>query len=337
MDVEDAVASAREVISLELKELEAMAARLDSSFKRATEVMLAVQGRVVVLGMGKSGIIGQKIAATLASTGTPSFSVHPGEAFHGDLGMIKPDDVALMISNSGETEELIRLLPFMKHQCNRIIAMTGNIDSTLARHAHVVLDVSIEREACNINLAPTSSTTATLVMGDALAVVLMQLRNFQPEDFARFHPGGSLGRRLLTRIVDVMHRNNLPFCTPSASFREVINTITKGRLGLALVGDKKKLVGIITDGDIRRTFERYENPLSMVASEIMTPNPRVISEIVRITEAEEVMLGARITALVAIGLDGRVTGVLQVHDLATEIKSAVDVPKNSNNTSRRYL
>lgn len=312
---QDVIASAREVIALEIQGLEAMALRLDESFLGAADAMLSVGGRVVVLGMGKSGIIGHKIAATFASTGTPSFPVHPGEAFHGDLGMIKPDDVALMISNSGETEELLRLLPFMKHQGNFIIAMTGNPQSTLAQHAHVVLDVSVEREACNINLAPTSSTTATLVMGDALAVVLMRLRDFQPEDFARFHPGGSLGKRLLTRVSDVMHDTNLPFCQPTAHFREVVNIITKGRLGLTLVGTPSDLVGIITDGDIRRTFELHENPLSMVASAIMSTHPRVIQHTVLVSDAEEIMQQAKITALVAVNVDQQVCGIIQVHDL----------------------
>lgn len=314
--IADAMAAAKEVIALEVRELEAMAERLGPSFQKAIEAMLAVSGRVVVMGMGKSGIIGQKIAATLASTGTPSFSVHPGEAFHGDLGMIKRDDVALMISNSGETEELIRLLPFLKHQGNQIIAMTGKTDSTLSKHAHVVLDVSVQREACNINLAPTSSTTATLVMGDALAVVLSQIRDFQPEDFARFHPGGSLGKRLLTRVADVMHRRNLPFCPPDAHFREIVNTITCGRLGLALIGEESRLVGIITDGDIRRTFDRYENPLSLVASEIMSPRPRVIQETELLAEAEENMRTSKITALVVVRADSSVAGVVQFHDLA---------------------
>jgi arabinose-5-phosphate isomerase len=311
----DPVASAKAVIALELSELEAMSARLDDRFQAAVEAMLAVAGRVVILGMGKSGIIGQKIAATLASTGTPAFSVHPGEAFHGDLGMIKRDDLALMISNSGETEELIRLLPFLQHQGNPVIAMTGNKASTLARHAHVVLDVSVEREACNNNLAPTSSTTATLVMGDALAVVLMQLRNFQPEDFARFHPGGSLGKRLLTRVDDVMHKHNLPFCRPDAHFREVVNTITKGRLGLALIGQNDQLIGIITDGDIRRTFERFENPLSLLASDMMSSRPRLIDGKTLVVEAEQQMRTAKITALVVMGEGHKVTGVLQIHDL----------------------
>lgn len=317
MALSDAVAAAREVIALEVAELEAMSARLTAGFEQAIQIMLGVQGRIVVLGMGKSGLIGHKIAATLSSTGTPAFSVHPGEAFHGDLGMIKPDDVALMISNSGETEELVRLLPFLKHQGNRIVAMSGKPISTLAQHADVLLDISVAREACNNNLAPTSSTTATLVMGDALAVVLSQVRGFQPEDFARFHPGGSLGKRLLTRVADVMHKGNLPFCAPEAHFREVVDVMSRGRLGLALVGESDKLVGIITDGDLRRTFERVENPLSLQAVDIMSARPRVIPENMRVADAEQHMREAKITALVVADDSGRVSGVLQIHDLGT--------------------
>jgi len=216
------VQQAQAIIALEVGALRAMSQRMDAGFERAVSIVMGMRGRVVVVGMGKSGIVGQKIAATLASTGSPAFFVHPGEAFHGDLGMIQPRDVVLMISNSGETEELIRLLPFLTHQKNTVIAMTGKPDSTLTKHADAVLDVSVSREACNNNLAPTSSTTATMVMGDALAVVLSTLRGFQPEDFARFHPGGSLGRKLLTRVADVMHSQNLPVCAIDANFREVV-------------------------------------------------------------------------------------------------------------------
>ena len=191
---------ATDLISLEIEALQQMRSRVDGEFVKAIDLVTICLGRLVVVGMGKSGIIGKKIVATLASTGTPSFFVHPGEAFHGDLGMIHPDDAVLMISNSGETEELIRLLPFMQFQKNKIIAMTGKLDSTLAKHADVILDISVPREACNNNLAPTSSSTATLVMGDALAVVLSTVKNFQPEDFARFHPGGRLGRRQRARL-----------------------------------------------------------------------------------------------------------------------------------------
>ncbi|MCX8996942.1 KpsF/GutQ family sugar-phosphate isomerase [Rhizobiaceae bacterium BDR2-2] len=306
---------ARQTIRNEIEALDAMMGRLDGNFEKAIDIIVEARGRVIVAGMGKSGIIGQKIAATLASTGTPSFFVHPGEAFHGDLGMIKPIDVVLLISNSGETEEVIRLLPFMQHQENRIIAMTGKASSTLGRNAHVVLDVFVEREACNNNLAPTSSTTATLVMGDALAIALADRRNFRPEDFARFHPGGSLGRKLLTRVSDVMHKEALPVCSPDASFRAIVNEIGQGRLGLVLVMDGDALRGIITDGDVRRAFDRFEDITAITADMIMTRTPKTVAPDKRFAEAEQEMLDQKINSLVVTGADDRVLGVLQIYDV----------------------
>lgn len=310
---------AREVIQAELAAVQAMLDRMGSSFDAAVQPMLAMRGRVVVLGMGKSGIVGQKIAATLASTGTPAFFVHPGEAFHGDLGMIKPIDVALLISNSGETEEVIRLLPFLQHQGNTVVAMTGKPDSTLGRNAHTVLDVGVAREACANNLAPTSSTTCTLVMGDALAVALSTLKGFQPEDFARFHPGGSLGRKLLTRVADVMRCDELPQCAPQAPFREVVHTINRGRLGLVLVMDGARLAGIITDGDVRRAFDRFEDRFdalaAVCAADIMSPQPKTVAPEMKLADAEALMLERKIGALVVVGADGAVQGVLQIYDI----------------------
>lgn len=315
------ISIARQVIDIEIQALSGMASRLNDDFAKAVDIVMSTRGRVVVLGMGKSGIIGKKIAATLASTGTVSFFVHPGEAFHGDLGMIRPMDVVLMISNSGETEELVRLLPFMEHQKNRVIALTGRAGSTLGRHADVVLDVSVPREACNNNLAPTCSTTATLVMGDALAIALSTVRGFQPEDFARFHPGGSLGRRLLTRVCDVMHRTNLPLCAPDLGFRDTVHLITHGRLGLALVVEDGVLRGVITDGDIRRAFDRHDNPMALRARDMMTANPAVISPQERFATAEERMRERKINSLVVTEGDGRIVGVLQIYDIAGD-KSA---------------
>lgn len=312
----DLITQAKQVIATEIQALEAMAERLDRNFEAAVELILACKGRVVVVGMGKSGLIGKKIAATMASTGTSAFSVHPAEAFHGDLGMIRPSDVVVMISNSGETEELIRILPFLEHQKNRIVAITGGLNSTLGKFADAVLDISVEREACNNNLAPTSSTTATLVMGDALAVVLSAKNNFQPEDFARFHPGGSLGRRLLTRVVDVMHKENLPVCRPDESFRDVVHEINRGRLGLALVMQDSELLGIITDGDVRRAFDSETNYRAIRASHIMSVEPKSVAPTVRFAEAEEQMRAAKINALVVKDDDGKVVGVLQIHDIA---------------------
>lgn len=314
----DPLAIAQQTLDIEIAALKAMRQRLDHRINKAVEIVLEMRGRVVVVGMGKSGIIGQKIAATLASTGTPAFFVHPGEAFHGDLGMIKPIDVALLISNSGETEEVLRILPFLQYQKNKIIAMTGKMQSTLAQHADVVLDVGVEREACKNNLAPTSSTTNTLAMGDALAVALTEKRNFQPEDFARFHPGGSLGRRLLTRVQDVMCKEPLPVCAPTSSFREVVNAITYGRLGLTLVMDDEVLCGIITDGDVRRAFDVYEDVKSLHAEKIMTANPLTITADTRFADAESYMREKKVSALVVQDKAGKTVGVLQIFGLKNE-------------------
>lgn len=311
----DALTIARETLDTEIEALQRMRSRLDTRFNQAVEIILAMRGRVVVVGMGKSGIIGQKIAATLASTGTPAFFVHPGEAFHGDLGMIKPIDVALLISNSGETEEVLRILPFLQYQNNQIIALTGKMQSTLAQYSHVVLDVGVEREACKNNLAPTSSTTNTLAMGDALAVALTVKRNFQPEDFARFHPGGSLGRSLLTRVVDVMHKVPLPVCAPDASFRDVVNAITYGRMGLTLVMEEQELRGIITDGDLRRAFEVQDDVKQLHAVQMMSSNPLTIEPQVRFAEAEAYMREKKVGALVVKDQSGTVVGVLQIFDI----------------------
>lgn len=317
-----ALAIAQETLDIEIEALKRMRDRLDSRINEAVELILAMQGRVVVVGMGKSGIIGQKIAATLASTGTPAFFVHPGEAFHGDLGMIKPIDVALLISNSGETEEVLRVLPFLQYQQNKMIALTGKMDSTLAQYAHVALDVGVEREACKNNLAPTSSTTNTLAMGDALAVALTVKRDFQPEDFARFHPGGSLGRRLLTRVCDVMHKDPLPVCAPDASFRDVVNSITYGRLGLTLVMDGEMLKGIITDGDLRRAFEAQDEVKNLTAAQLMSPNPLTIAANTRFADAEAFMREKKVGALVVQDAQGGTVGVLQIYSM-TQLPPAV--------------
>ena len=314
----ETISLAKRVVALQIQALEMMADRIDGSFEKAIELISNRKGRVVVVGMGKSGHIGKKIAATMASTGSAAFSVHPAEAFHGDLGMIRPSDVVLMISNSGETEELIRLLPFLELQKNRIIAMTGKKDSTLGRHADVVLDVSVAREACNNNLAPTSSTTAALVMGDALAVVLSGKSGFQPEDFARFHPGGNLGRRLLTRVADRMHKDSLPICRQEDSFRDVVHTVNRGRLGLALVMDGDTLLGLITDGDIRRAFDSDLDYKGFQAKHIMTADPKSIGPDERFADAEARIRAKKINALVVKDAAGKVLGVLQIQDLIAD-------------------
>jgi len=306
---------AKNVIDSEISSLISMSSKLNGEFAKSIEIARRSKGRVIVIGMGKSGIIGKKIAATLASTGTPSFFVHPGEAFHGDLGMIGRKDVALLISNSGETEEIIRIIPFLQWQKNKIIAMTGNMNSALAKNADAVLDISVDREACNNNLAPTNSTTATLVMGDAFAVSLSVLKGFQPEDFARFHPGGSLGKKLLTRVNEVMQKKNLPFCTIDDNFRDVVSNMNSGRLGLTLVMNNNQLAGIITDGDLRRTLYAYENPTLLKASQFMTTSPKTINQNEMFSAAEAIMQKAKINSIVVTDDQSNVVGVLQIYNL----------------------
>lgn len=315
--IESILKQAHNLINLEANSILEMASRLDKNFADAIQMIMAMNGRVVVVGMGKSGIIGKKIAATMASTGTPAFSVHPGEAFHGDLGMIRPSDVALLISNSGETEELIRILPFLQYQGNKIIAMTGNVKSTLAKHAHAILDVGVEKEACNNNLAPSSSTTCTLVMGDALALVLSEEKNFQPEDFARFHPGGSLGRKLLTKVSDVMQKERLPICTPDSLFKDIVHSINRGYIGLTLIMENNELKGIITDGDVRRAFDGETDVKTLTAEQIMTKNPKSIVADVPFAEAEAFMYSEKISSLVVKDDDGTIVGVLRIYDMDT--------------------
>jgi arabinose-5-phosphate isomerase len=309
------IKQAKEIVELEMGALRVMCERVDVTFARAVEIILETRGRVVIIGMGKSGIVGQKIAATLASTGTPSFFVHPGEAFHGDLGMIKPIDVAVLISNSGETEEILRLLPFLKHQNNRIIALTGKLESTLAKYADAVLNVGVEREACSNNLAPTSSTTCTLVMGDALAVVLSTANKFQPEDFARFHPGGSLGKKLLTRVGDVMHKE-LPYVSSGTMLHEAVLTMTAGRLGLALVIDTDgKLLGIFTDGDLRRALTKNTLCMQDSVDTYMSIKPLTVSADMRLAEAEDLMRNQKIRCLIVVDAAVKPLGLVELFDV----------------------
>ncbi len=327
------IEQARRVIAMEMDALQGMSDRMGADFEQAVSTISRSRGRLIVIGMGKSGHIGRKIAATLASTGTPSFFVHPGEAFHGDLGMIQPEDVVLALSNSGETDELVRLIPFFQQQGNYVVAMTGKKQSALGRAANVVLDTSVEAEACSNNLAPTCSTTATLVMGDALSVTLSILKGFRPENFARFHPGGSLGRKLLTRVQDVMHQESLPFCALDASFRDVIHAITRGRLGLVLVGTRNHLIGIITDGDIRRSFDRCPNPMTLMAMDIMSAHPVTIGVHERLAEAEALMLERRINAVVALDSSGEVVGVAQLLS-AVEVAPAIPADPDSDSDTQ---
>ncbi len=303
---------AKQVFEIEAQAIENLILLLDEQFELSVDAILHSTGRVVICGMGKSGLIGKKIMATLASTGTPCFFMHPGEAFHGDLGMVSPEDVFIALSNSGETEEVIRLLPFLKDNGNVIIAMTGRPDSTLAKNADHHLNIAVPKEACPLQLAPTSSTTATLVMGDALAIALMQARDFKPHDFARFHPGGSLGRKLLTKVKHEMRTAPLPMVTADANMKDVIHSISDGRLGLCIVGDAE---GIITDGDLRRHLEQDAAALmTKKAADIMTPNPKTIDANAKLSQAEERMNQAKIASLL-VTEDSKLVGVIQIYDL----------------------
>jgi arabinose-5-phosphate isomerase len=306
-----AVDIAKEVIEIEIAGLVHMASRLGDDFNKAVATIISAHGRTIICGMGKSGLIGKKIVASLASTGTPSFFMHPGEAFHGDLGMVTPEDVFIAISNSGETDEVLKLLPFLRDNGNYIIGITGNKNSTLAKNSHCHLDIAVPKEACPLQLAPTSSTTATLVMGDALTVALMEQRSFKPENFARFHPGGSLGRRLLSKVSDEMISSNLPIVKSDTSIQELIHTMTKGMLGVAIIMDDQLFKGIVTDGDLRRAIEKYEKDIFDKKSiDISSQNTITISQDSSMIIATELMEQKKINLLVAFDND-IVVGVLK--------------------------
>jgi arabinose-5-phosphate isomerase len=307
-----------EVIRLEAEAVEALAARIDENFSRACELMLKCRGRVIVTGMGKSGHIGGKIASTLASTGTPAFFVHPGEASHGDLGMITEQDVVLVLSNSGETAELITIIPLIKRLGVPLIALTGRPDSTLAQQATVHIDVSVRQEACPLGLAPTASTTAALAMGDALAVALLSARGFTQADFARSHPAGSLGRRLLLKIDDVMHTGaDIPAVYESATLSEALLEMTAKKLGMTAVIDPQwRVKGIFTDGDLRRLFEHgnYDVRTTRIC-EVMTKNCITVPRGILAAEAVKLMQEKKINALLVVDADARLVGALNMHDL----------------------
>lgn len=308
---------ARRTLAIEAEAVNALAPRLGGDFAAAVRALLACRGRVVVSGMGKSGHIGNKIAATLASTGTPAFFVHPGEASHGDLGMIQHDDVVIALSNSGESAELAAILPLIKRRGAVLIAMTGNPDSTLARESDLHLDAGVTQEACPLNLAPTASTTAALALGDALAVAVLHARGFTAEDFARTHPGGALGRRLLVHVRDLMHSGaNLPVVSVEASFREALLEMTAKGLGMTAVADAEgRLVGILTDGDLRRCLDREMDVRTAQVVEVMTRNPRTIAADALAVEAVEKMQEWRVNGLFALDAEGRLAGALNMHDL----------------------
>lgn len=310
--------SGRRVFAIEAQALAAVAARIDGDFTRACQRILAADGRVVCTGMGKSGHIARKIAATLASTGTPAFYVHPGEAGHGDLGMITDADVVLALSYSGESDEVLMLLPVLKRQGNAVIAMTGRPQSTLARESDVHLDVSVPAEACPLDLAPTSSTTASLAMGDALAVALLEARGFTADDFARSHPAGALGRRLLLHITDIMHAgDDVPQIGADASVSEALVEMSRKRLGMTAVVDADgRLIGLYTDGDLRRTLDDPGVDLrSTRIEEVMTRSPKTIGADALAVEAAQLMETHKISGLLVVDAERRVVGALNIHDL----------------------
>jgi len=311
------LALARETLAIEAAAINQMQARLGEQFLGALQAMLSVRGRVVVMGMGKSGHIGRKIAATLASTGTPAFFVHPAEASHGDLGMVKPEDLVIALSNSGESDELSALLPVIKRQGIVLVAITGNTTSTLAQHATWVLDSSVDKEACPLNLAPTASTTAQLALGDALAVAVLDARGFKAEDFARSHPGGSLGRRLLTHVSDVMRQgDDVPKVWPGANFSELLREMSDKGLGAtAVVDEAQGVLGIFTDGDLRRLIEKGVDMRSLTAEQVMKPQPTTVRDNILAAEVAEVMEHKRITSVLVVNEQGLLRGFVNSNDL----------------------
>jgi len=316
LDHEKVLESARKVLRIEGESIEALRSRLGEEFALAVDLLKTCLGRVVFAGMGKSGLVCRKIAATFASTGTPSLFLHPAEGGHGDLGMLAKGDVLVAVSNSGETQELIRLLPAVKRLGIPIISMTGGASSTLAARADVVLDISVTEEACPLNLAPTASTTVTMALGDALAVALLEARGFTEDDFAFFHPVGALGRRLLT-VSEIMHvGKEIPRVGPGTIMREALFEITSKQLGFTTVqDDDDRLLGIITDGDLRRSLARMSDPLSLTAGEIMTKSPKVINADALAAKALQLMESNKIMNLVVVAGENHVTGVLHMHDI----------------------
>jgi arabinose-5-phosphate isomerase len=310
---------AKRVLQIEAEAIERLLDRINDDFVQGVELILACEGKVVVTGVGKSGIIGQKLASTLASTGTPAFFLHPTEGIHGDLGMLERKDIVLAISNSGETDELSQILPLIKRYGNKLIVLTGGSNSTLARAGDVVLDVSVTEEACPLGLAPTASTTATLAMGDALAVALLEKRGFKKEDFAILHPGGKLGKRLLLTVRDLMHvGDELPRVYEDTLMKEAVVEITSKRLGVtAVMNEREELVGVITDGDLRRALERHPDLLELKASKAMTHNPKWIEADTLAAQAVQQMEEHAITSLFVFEKAGdRIPqGIIHLHDL----------------------
>ena len=316
-DAERALQLARDTFDIEAKALLGLKARQGPEFADAVKAMLACSGRVVVMGMGKSGHVGRKIAATLASTGTPAMFVHPAEASHGDLGMVTPGDVVLAISNSGEVDELTAILPALKRVGITLVAMTGRAESSLAQHADIALSSAVEQEACPLKLAPTASTTAQMALGDALAVALLDARGFKEEDFARSHPGGSLGRKLLTHVRDLMRTGDaLPRVSPDTAFTEVMREMSAKSLGVAIITDGvAKVLGIFTDGDLRRCIEQGRDLRGLTANDVMHRKPRTVHPQALAVEAADLMEEARITLVVVVDESGTLVGALSFNDL----------------------
>jgi arabinose-5-phosphate isomerase len=308
---------AHETFDIEARALLGLKQRQGEDFGRAVLAMLECRGRVVVTGMGKSGHVGRKIAATLASTGTPAMFVHPGEASHGDLGMVTPADVVLAISNSGESDEIVAILPVLKRLGVTIVAMTGRLGSALARHADITLDCAVDQEACPLNLAPTASTTAQMALGDALAVALLDARGFREEDFARSHPGGALGRKLLTHVRDIMRTGDaVPAVSPQTIFTDMMHEMTRKGLGAtAIVDAERRVLGIFTDGDLRRLVEKGEDLRALLAGEVMHPQPKTVHADALAVDAADMMEQHRITSMLVVDPEGRLVGALNSNDL----------------------
>jgi arabinose-5-phosphate isomerase len=309
---------AKKVLKTEAEAVYGLIEKIDSNFEKAVEVIYNSRGRVVVTGMGKSGLVGKKIAATLASTGTPAFFLHPAEASHGDLGMVTERDIVIAISNSGETEELVGLIPFLKRFNLKLISMTGNQNSTLAKASDITLDISVKEEACPMGIVPTASTTATLALGDALAVALLIKRGLNKEDFAFFHPGGIIGKKLFIKVKDLMHTGEtLPIVLPHTPMIKAVVEISSKRLGVTIVTDSEnRIAGIITDGDLRRGIEKWGKAFfDMNAGEVMSKNPKIILEDELAAKALSVMEAYSITSLVVPDKDGRAKGIIHLHDI----------------------
>ena len=317
MDIEKICELGRAVIETEAKMISSLTNRIDNNFANACHYLYQCQGRIAVMGVGKSGHVSKKIAATFASTGSPAFFIHPSEAKHGDIGMLTKQDVLIALSNSGESEEIVSILPFIKRLDIPLISLTGRPTSTLAKAATINIDVSVEKEACPLGLAPTSSTTAALVMGDALAMALLERRGFTEKDFALSHPGGSLGRRLLLRVDEIMHQyQDIPIVESKASLKEALVEMTQKKLGMTtVINEKGELIGIFTDGDVRRAFDNFADIQKTQVQEVMSRNPKTISKLILAAEALNIMESYKITSLIITDSANHPIGIIHIHDI----------------------